>query len=508
MTLRRAMLLSVASIVIPSAANAATASCESLAARALPNTKIDMAKSVPAGSLTVPGNNGRSTTYDRLPAFCRVALTVRPSSDSDIKIEVWLPMNWNGKFQAVGNGGWSGSISYGALATALRSGYATASTDAGHQGDTGDFAFGHPEKLIDYSWRSFHEMTLKGKALTAAFYGSAPKQSYFTGCSSGGRQALREATLFPDEYDGLVVGDPANLRAERNTWQLATVTGIMKNSGGTLSAKDVSTIHEGVLKACDAQDGVKDGLVENPKACKFDVASLTCKAGQTNACLTPAQVKSARILLSPGKLKNGTEYQPGLELGSETGSYGARLPGWATWAVTDSEPAPTDNFKFVIYKDPKWDWRSFDADAALPMARKANAIETAQAADLAKFLQRGGKIVFYHGWGDPSVAPQATINYINDAKKAAPGAADQMRLFMIPGMGHCQGGAGVTDKFDAAAALDAWVVDKKAPQQILASHIENGKATRTRPLCPFPQVASYKGTGSTDDAANFACKAP
>jgi feruloyl esterase len=500
-------LLPAAFALMPSAAGAA-ASCESLAAQALPNTKIDMAKSVPPGNLTVPGTNGKPTVHGALPAFCRIAATVRPSSDSDIKIEVWLPMNWNGKFQAVGNGGWSGSISYDALVAGLRAGYATASTDAGHQGQTGEFALGHPEKLTDYSWRAHHEMTLKGKALTAAYYGSGPRQSYFNGCSSGARQALKEVTLYPNEYDGVVAGDPANHRAERNTWQMASALAISKIPGGTLSANDVKTIHDGVVKACDAVDGVKDGLIENPRACKFDVAALTCKAGQTTACLTPAQVKSSRILLSPGKLANGQEYQPGLEISSEVGTYGARLPGWSMWTASDEEPAPADNFKFIVYKDAKWGWRSFDAEKALPAAQKANAIETAEAADLAKFLQRGGKIVFYHGWADPSVAPQATMNYVEAVKKVTPTAADSVRLFMVPGMGHCRGGEGVTDQFDAVAALDTWVTQKKAPQQILARHMEGGRVVRTRPLCPFPQAASYKGTGSTDDAANFTCKAP
>jgi feruloyl esterase len=501
-------ILPAALTLLSSPVSAANASCESMARAVLPNTRIDTAASVRAGNLSVPNDQGRTQTYNDLPALCRVTATLRPSSDSDIKVEVWLPANWNGKFQAVGNGVWLGSINYNLLSAAVRAGYAAASTDTGHRGNTASFALGHPEKLVDYSYRSHHEMTLKAKALIRSFYGEAPRQSYFNGCSSGGRQALKEATLYPNEFDGLVVGDPANLRAERNVWQLAAITEIQKNKGGSLSIPDVNLIHDNVLKACDALDGVRDRLIENPKLCKFDVGSLTCKAGQTNACLSAPKVRSARMLLSPGKTKNGEQYQPGLELGSETGAYGARLPGWAVWGAEDpGDPAPADNFRYLTYKNPNWDWRTFNADEALPLTRQANKIETAYAADLAKFLQGGGKIVFYHGWADPSVAAQATIDYFDDVKKL-PKGPESARLFMVPGMGHCSGGDGATDKFDAVAALDTWVTGGRAPQQIVARHEENGRTTRTRPLCPYRQVAAYKGTGSTDDAANFMCKTP
>jgi feruloyl esterase len=481
----------------------AAASCESLAQTNLPNAKITAAQSVPAGNFTVPGTR---QNLGNLPAFCRVALTGTPSPQSDITIEVWLPSNWNGKFQAVGNGGWAGSISYPAMARALRAGYATTSTDTGHVGGTGEFAL-NQEKLIDYSWRSEHEMTLKAKALVQAHYGRGPQYSYWNGCSSGGRQGLKEAALYPNEYDAMVIGDPANLRAERNTWQMMVAVEPYKNPAASLSEAKVRLINQKVRDACDAQDGVRDGLLENPKTCRFDPAVLACQGGDAATCLTAPELASVRRILNPGRTASGTAYQPGLELGSEIGTYPGRTVGWSALTDTEGEPAPTDNFRYAVYKDARWDFRTFRQDEALAAAQKANAIETAQVADLAAFMRRG-KILFYHGWADPSVAPQATIDYYNGVRALSPSAAESTRLFMVPGMGHCNGGEGVTDQFDAVAALDAWVTTDRAPQRIEATNIVQGQVRRSRPLCPYPQVARYDGTGSTDDTANFTCAAP
>ena len=488
-------------------AQGAPASCESLRALRLPNATIDVAASVPAGNFSRPGAGGLPQTFNALPAFCRIAATLRPTAQSDIKIEVWLPMMWNGKFQAVGNGQWAGTISYGAMASALRAGYATTSTDTGHVGNTAQFAV-NVEKLVDYSWRSEHEMTLKAKAIIAAFYGTPPRYSYWNGCSTGGRQGLKEVTLFPREFDGLVIGAPANYRAARNAWQMDIIASVNRNPAGTLSEAKLNLINRATLDACDILDGVEDGLLVNPKVCRFDPAALTCKGAENGTCLTSAQVTTARRILSPGKLRDGREYQPGPEISSVLGVYGNRPPGWATWAQLGSEPAPNDNFVYVVYKDPKWDWRNFQVTTALPLAEEANAIETAHAADLSTFLQGGGKIIFYHDWSDPSVAPQATINYFNEVQKVSARAAEATQLFLVPGMGHCTGGAGATDTFDAVAALDRWVTVQTPPQAIPASRVEGARVTRTRPLCPYPQVAKYDGTGSSDDAANFPAPHP
>jgi feruloyl esterase len=490
-------VIPVAFAMVPAVAMAATP-CEELSALALPSAEIDMATSVPAGDFTQPG--GRGQTFTALPAFCRVAATLRPTSDSDIKIEVWLPAaGWNGKLQAVGNGGWAGSISYGAMVTALKAGYATTSTDTGHTSPGGAFVVGHPEKLADFSWRSEHEMTLKAKAVIGSFYGTAPSRSYFNGCSTGGKQGLIEATRFPEDYDGIVVGDPANLRGYRNTWQVSVINQIHEDPGGPMGREKLELLHGAVMNACDEIDGVRDGLLENPVACTFDPATLVCTAGETAACLTPAQVNSATILLSPG-LVAGEAYHPGLERGSEM--------GWNRWASAEPNPSQSEFFKYLVYKDPDFDWTTLDPEAALPLAVEAAKSGSAEAKDLSTFIQRGGKIIMYHGWADPTIAPQASLNYYAAARQSAPNAADSIRMFMVPGMGHCRGGDGATDTFDAVAALDAWVETGQAPAQILATSVTDGAVTRSRPLCPYPQVASYRGTGSTDEAANFVCTAP
>jgi feruloyl esterase len=482
------------------AAEAATP-CEELAALALPAATIDMAVRVPAGDVTLPGGQGgEGQRFAALPAFCRVAATLRPTSDSDIKIEVWLPSSgWNGKLQAVGNGGWAGSISYGAMVTALKAGYATTSTDTGHTSPGGAFVHGHPEKLADFSWRSVHEMTVKAKAVIDAHYGQAPSRSYFNGCSTGGKQGLIEATRFPADYDGIVAGDPANLRAYRNTWQVSVINQIQKNPGGAMAREELELLHGAVMNACDAIDGVKDGLLEDPKACSFDPATLACTGGDASAaCLTPAQVRSAKILLSPGTV-GGKAYHPGLERGSEL--------GWSLWTSAEPSSQQSEFFKYVVYENPDFDWTALDPETALPLAVEAAKADSAEAKDLGPFIERGGKIILYHGWADPTVAPQASINYYTAAQASTPNAKDSIRMFLVPGMGHCRGGEGATDNFDAVAALDAWVETGRAPTRVHATNVTNGRVNRSRPLCPYPQIATYTGTGSTDEAANFVCAA-
>src|SRR5438477_12336412 len=259
-------------LVIASAARAAGATCESLASLSLPQAAITSAQNVAPGAFTPPSTSSRgggrgANPFKDLPAFCRVAATLAPTSDSDIKIEVWLPASgWNGKFQAVGNGGWAGVISYPAMADALRAGYATASTDTGHVGGRGTFALDHPEKLIDFSWRSEHEMTVKAKALIQAFYGNAPKLSYWNGCSTGGRQGLKEAQMVPNDYDGIIAGAPAN----RTAMPLWIASAALKDKDSYIPTSKYPAIHEAALKSCDALDGVKDGLIEDPRQCKFD----------------------------------------------------------------------------------------------------------------------------------------------------------------------------------------------------------------------------------------------
>jgi feruloyl esterase len=486
-------------------------SCESLAALTLPNTTVTSAQAVAAGAFTPPaaGRGGRgggppANPYARLPAFCRVAATVKPSSDSDVKVEVWLPASgWNGKFQAVGNGGWAGTISYPALAAAVAAGYAGASTDTGHVGNDADFALGHPEKLIDFGYRSIHEMAVQGKAIIDAYYSNGPKLSYFNGCSLGGRQAITEAQRYPADFNGIVAGASAWNAMRMHVARAGLNLVVNKTADGVIPPSKYPMIHHAVLAACDGLDGVTDGVVENPTRCRFDYATLACKGADGPDCLTKGQVESAKAMTSP--LRNpktgAVLYEGHLWPGSEL--------GWATLGGPEPLGNATTALKNLLFKDPGWDWHTFDVAAAIERADKAdNGVLYSGDSNLKAFFDRGGKLLMYHGWADPQVTPQNSVIYYNNVLKTVgkDKAANSIALFMVPGMNHCQGGFG-TDVFDKVGTLEHWVEQGKTPTHIIASHLTNGQVDRTRPLCPLGQVAKWKGTGSTDDAANFSCAA-
>ena len=500
--LLRTVVLTLAGVASPLLG----ASCETLASLALPDTTITMARVVAAGEFTLPAVQGKAKAganpYKDLPEFCRVAATLKPSSDSDIKVEVWLPTKqWNDKFQAVGNGGWAGVISYPAMADALRAGYATASTDTGHVGGSGAFALGHQEKLIDFGWRSEHEMTVKSKDVIRAFYGKAPKYSYWNGCSTGGRQGLKEAQMFPGDYDGIITGAPAN-RTAISLW-IAFAT--LKDPPSFIPAAKYSPIHQAVLSACDAKDGVKDGLLEDPTKCNFDPKVLLCKGADLPSCLTAPQVEAAKKIYSPAtNPRTGQKLFNSMVPGSELG-----------WGVQAAGPDPAqnlyDHFKYVVYKDANWDWRTFDFDSGIALSeRPENSVMNATDPNLKAFFAHNGKLLMYHGWSDTNVPAPNTIQYyksVVDTMGGVSKTSNNFRLFMEPGMGHCGGGEG-PNVFDKVGTLEQWVEQNKTPEQIIASHMTNGKVDRTRPLCAYPQVAKYKGSGSIDDAASFSCKAP
>jgi feruloyl esterase len=478
---------------------ALAASCESLASLSLPDARITSSQVVAAGAFVPPGG-GRAAAYKSVPEFCRVTATLTPSSDSDIKVEVWLPAaDWNRKFQAVGNGGWAGVISYGALAEAVKSGYATASTDTGHSTPGGGFALGHPEKLIDFSWRSEHEMTVKAKAIVQAFYGDAPRRSYWNGCSTGGRQALKEAQMFPDDFDGIIAGAPGN----RNLMALWVAHALLKDPASHIPPAKYPLIHRAVLDACDAVDGLKDGLIDDPTRCKFDPGVLLCKDADSENCLTAAQVEGTRKVYTPARNpRTGKDLFGPLAPGSEM--------GWASMAAGPEPYAPAvDQLKFVVFKDANWDWRTFDFKKDVARFELSqNLIMNATDPNVRKFFAHNGKLLVYQGWNDQNVSPYNTVNYFKSVQEAIGGASktgNNIRLFMMPGMAHCSGGEG-PNTFDKIGTLDHWVEQDKAPDTIIASHSTNGKIDRTRPLCPYPQVAKYKGSGSIDDAANFECR--
>ena len=487
------------------AAPAGEPSCESLSKLALANTRVTAVQVVAAGEFVAPPGRGPAPSFKDVPAFCRVQATLTPSADSDIKTEVWLPIaGWNGKFQAVGNGGWAGILSYGPLGAAVRRGYAAASTDTGHVGGSASFALGHPEKLTDFAYRAVHETTVAAKAIIANFYGDSPRYSYWNGCSTGGRQGLKEAQKFPADFDGIIAGAPANYQMHLHVWSVAVAQAVHKDPESYIPPEKYPVLHKAVLDACDLLDGVKDGLIQDPKRCHFDPQTIQCQGGDAPSCLTEPQVAAARKLYAPVKNSHtGAEIFPGMEPGSEL--------GWATLAGPDATPIATDTFTYVVYKDPHWDWHALNPDTDTARADKNdNGLIDAVDPNLKPFFSHKGKLIMYHGWSDALIAPGNSVNYYESVAKRMGGASkidDSIRLFMVPGMAHCAGGEG-PNTFDMVGALEQWVEQGRAPAQVIASHSQNGVIDRTRPLCPYPEVARYKGSGSIDDVANFSCAAP
>jgi feruloyl esterase len=450
-----------------------------------------------------PGRGGRgpAPVFKTVPAFCRVAVTLTPTADSDIKSEIWLPLaGWNGKLQVPGNGGWAGTISYNNLATALVDGYAAASTDTGHTGGSASFAYNHPEKMLDFGFRAVHVTTVAGKAMIKAFYGDAPKESYFNGCSTGGRQALNAVQRYPADFNGVIAGAPVNPMTRLHAGSISNTQFAHQDEGNYIPPEKYPMIHKAVVEACDELDGVKDGLIQNPQACTFDPKVLECKGDDNATCLTTKQVELARKIYR-GAINPRTKEQvyPGWERGSEL--------GWGVTAGPQPEGPAIDTMRYVVFNNPEWDWHTLNLDSDIALGDKmGNATINGVETNLKPFFDAGGKLLMFHGWADPNVAPRNTVNYYSAVLKTM-GAAkvDQdIRLFMVPGMGHCGGGEGPND-FDKVGAIDKWVTTGKAPDTMVAAHSTGGKIDRTRPLCPYPQVAKYKGTGSIDDAANFTC---
>ena len=491
----------VAFLIMVTAGVSEAATCEDLASIALPNTTVTEAQTVASGAFTPPGRGGRGgAAFASLPSFCRVAITLKPTPQSDIKAEVWLPSaGWNGKLQVVGNGAWAGSISYPAMATAVAAGYVAASTDTGHIGGA-ENATRHKEVLTDFAHRAVHETTAAAKKVINSLYGAAPKLSYFNGCSTGGRQALTAAQRYPDDFDGIIAGDPAIHGLDLALGQIWYSQAMTKTPESTIPRDKLTLMHKAVLDACDGNDGAKDGVLENPQACRFDPKVLACAAGTSAeagaTCLTPAQVEAAQKVYGGATNSKGKALFPGLELGSEGG-----------WTPTPVGYA-VDVYKYVIHKDPAWNPNTLDVERhdSLKTQDEVKLLDASNP-DLASFFRSNGKLLMYHGWSDPGIPARASVNYYDAARaKAGRAAAESLRLFMVPGMGHCGGGDGVTS-FDFVSELDKWVTTGKAPATMPASRVQAGKVERTRPLCAYPQFAVYKGKGDVNDAASFECRA-
>ena len=477
--------------------------CANLLALALPDTTITSAEEVSAGAYTPAG--GRGGPLPDLPAFCRVALTVAPA----IHVEVWMPRdNWNGRYVGEGGGGYAGQISAGALAARIREGYAAASTDTGHPGSAGGrFALNADGSLNmslvrDFAERSLSEMAIKAKAIINAYYGRAATYSYWNGCSTGGRQGLMAVQRFPEQYDGLVIGAPA-INWDRfipaELWpQVVMNTAV----GHPISAAKLNAATTAAIAACDLSDGVSDGVINNPRRCTYDPAALVCKAGGDSAtCLTSQEATAIRKIWDGPTATDGSRLWFGPERGAALGGL----------AGTNPFDIAATHFAYWIHQDPSFDWHTlteaqFERDFRASQQKFHDVIGTDEV-NLARFRSRGGKMIIWHGEADQLIPPRGTVNYFNRVVAANGGTeatAQFARLYMAPGVGHCNGGVGPVPSglFDTVVK---WVEGGSAPTTIPATRRLETGVTRTRPLCPYPTTAEWTGSGSTDDAANFRC---
>jgi hypothetical protein len=534
------LLLAAPSLAQPSDAS----HCTSLQQLKLDHARVLSADVVASGTFIAPprptGKAEQIPLYKKIPAFCRVKVQATPSSDSDIQIEVWLPLeaaNWNHRFQGQGNGGFAGEIGYEGLAYFLSNGYATAGTDTGHFADGIDahWALNHPDKITDYGWRGIHEMTAQAKAVIAAYYASPAAHSYFASCSDGGREALMEAQRFPADYDGILAGAPAYNWTTLLTSAAIGMQTLLSDDASYIPAADIPLIHSAILNQCDKLDelpgDVNDGVVDDPRACRFDPARITCKTGQSQQCLTAPQVKALTTLLTERKVGD-TTIPPILPAGGELDPN-----GWPTW-ITGNERGKAamagfghGYFANMVYSDPKWDFRTFDPVAGLAAARKktSDALDATNP-DLSAFAKRGGKLILYHGWADAAISPLYSILYYEavQQKLGKNETASFTRLYLMPGVKHCADGPGPdaigqfglpemknsNSRNNVIHALEDWVEQNIAPEAITATKFgelpnhdaDPHKILMTRPICSYPQQPHYTGKGSINDAASFECK--
>jgi hypothetical protein len=501
------------------------ADCAGLKALQLEDTRIDIADSVTLGVLHVPDN----PPMRDLPAFCRVAGEFHPTADSRIRFEIWLPaQNWNGRLLGAGNGGFAGSIYYAQLAGYLKRGYAVAASDAGHEAEGTDasWAFGHPEKVKDFGWRAVHLTAERAKQILSAYYGKPANKSYFDACSDGGREALMEAQRFPEDYDGILAGAPANAWSTMLAAGAIAMQTLFGDPNAYIPDRKLPAIERASRAACDANDGVKDNVIGNPAQCHFDPQVLLCKAEDSSDCLTQPQINALKGIYSGFKDSKGTPIFPGFSVGDET--------SWKAWLIGEDPTSSLSSrfvqnyFRFIVTGDPKFNVLTANTDELLRESREKAARDLDSTnPDLTKFAARGGKLILYHGWNDPAIAPANTIAYYESVEHTM--GAEKVQsfalLYMIPGMEHCSGGPGATafgqfgmptakgSQYGLFDSLQDWVEKGTPNSSVIATKYEPGpngapQPAFTRPLCAWPKVARYKGTGDTNDAANFACVAP
>lgn len=443
------------------------------------------------------------------PAYCRVTGTLRPVPGSRIGFELQLPQpeRWTGRFQMFGNGGYSSALPQRAMALALARGSAAIATDTGHTGDDPDFARGRPEAIVDWGWRAVHLTAQAGQALVARYYGRTAAHRYFAGCSTGGHQAMMEAQRFPDDFDGIVAGAPGADRTRLNTaflWQFLANHRSGRSDAPVLEPGDLQLLARNSYDACRSANGreagglAEDPWLNDPVGCRPSPAALLCRLNQAGPCLSAAKVEAATAMYrgAPGADGGATVTYPWLP-----GSEAAWSGYWAD-PKNPAQPARIDFWRDWVFRQRNWHWRSFDPprDLAIAKQRLSKTIDAVDL-DMLHFRQRGGRLLIYHGLADPVVSPLDTIAKFQ-AMQATTRGGDWTRLFLAPGVGHCGGGPG-HDRFDAQAAIEAWVELGRAPERLIASDAVG----RTRPLCPYPQRAVFRG-GDPAVAASFACVAP
>ncbi len=504
----------LAALFLPAASVALAADCGALSSMTIPGGSITAAKSVPAGNFTPAG--GRAV--DNLPAFCEVHGVLKPTAVSQINFEVWLPESgWNGKLEGVGNGGLAGTISYPAMGTALRNGFATASTDTGHTAAEPKEWLENRERLIDYSYRGLHLTTEAAKAIVKAYYSQAPKYSYYLGCSTGGKQGLMEAQRYPADYDGVIAGDAANFWTHQmmnEVW-----IGVVTSSPETnLPQEKLELLQNATLAACDALDGASDGIVSDPRGCHFDPKKLQCAGADGPGCLTAAQVGAVeKIYGGPVNPRTGKKLYPGLYPGGELG-WGKSGGNMLINRDKTSGVSSYDFWRLAFFHQPNWDFRTFDFDHNIQTADETlGPVTNATSTNLAEFRKLGHKLIYYHGAADPLIPAQNGVDYYEAVAAKDKNAAQYFRVFLVPGMYHCSGGPGALAfgttgpppqadaDHDIVKAAERWVEQGAAPEKIIATKYVDRKAALQRPLCAYPLVARYKGSGDMNDAASFSC---
>jgi hypothetical protein len=507
------------------AGRAGAVECTDLKRVVSPNTQVTSA-APESGSFQTPKDGLGNTTKVTLP-FCRVTGVAHSVPGSDIHFEVWLPPadKWIGGMLTSGDLGHSGAPNYPSMNDGLERGFAAVGDDLGHQSNAFamDWAVGHPTRLVDWGYRASHFTAVAAKAVIDAYYGHPARHAYFTGCSHGGGTALGEAQRYPADYDGIIAGDFGEDWTALSAAYVYEAQVALNDPASNLSSAKISLVQRAAVAACQGQDGVKDGIIGDPRECHFDPGVLQCKAGDAPDCLTGTQIDTVRKLYAGARNNAGRQIFPGLDPGSEF-----------MWGFLVAGPNPflgADFFKYAVYDGANIDWHkiSLDHDVNYANARLGSIVNN-ESGYLGEFEARGGKLILYSGWADALINSRNAVNYYDRVEAMQPTTASKFaRLYMAPGMGHCSGGPGpnafggtrylnagqpnppkLDPEHDLISAIVAWVEKGEAPGPIIATKFNDDDAAKRiamqRPLCPFPQIAKYGGTGDTNSAANFSCQ--